>query len=102
MASVRYTIKVCLCVFQFRCCGAENYTDWLLQGSHENISFVSHSCCHADSVACVNVVTTDMLTSTGKCEGVTKALDEVNRKVIMIPYMEISVTMMRGFKGPKE
>ncbi|XP_031690832.1 CD63 antigen-like [Oncorhynchus kisutch] len=43
----------------FRCCGAENYTDWLLQGSHGHISFVSHSCCHADSVACVNVVTTD-------------------------------------------
>ncbi|XP_038836295.1 CD151 antigen-like [Salvelinus namaycush] len=43
----------------FRCCGAENYTDWLLQGSRENISFVPHSCCHVDSVACVKVVTTD-------------------------------------------
>lgn len=59
MVSVRYTVKVCLCAFQFRHCGAENYTDWLLQGSHGNISFVPHSCCHVDSVACVKVVTTD-------------------------------------------
>ncbi|XP_014048273.1 tetraspanin-36-like [Salmo salar] len=44
----------------FRCCGAENYTDWLLQSSHGNISFVPHSCCHVDSVACVKVVTTDI------------------------------------------
>lgn len=43
-----------------------------------------------------------MLTSTGKGERVTKALDEVRKKVIMIPYMGIAVTMMRGFKGPKE
>ncbi|CAB1341719.1 unnamed protein product [Coregonus sp. 'balchen'] len=43
----------------FHCCGAGNYTDWLLQSSHGNISVLPHSCCHVDSVACVKVVTTD-------------------------------------------
>ncbi|KAK6311603.1 hypothetical protein J4Q44_G00172670 [Coregonus suidteri] len=49
----------------FHCCGAENYTDWLLQSSHGNISVLPHSCCHVDSVACVKVVTTDNIYQRG-------------------------------------
>ncbi|XP_024288961.1 uncharacterized protein LOC112258669 isoform X2 [Oncorhynchus tshawytscha] len=80
----------------FHCCGAENCTDWLLQSSHGNISFVPHSCCHVDYVACVKVVTTDNIYQRGFVQVIKESL---KRNLVWLGAACIVLGLIEGSDG---
>lgn len=51
------TLTRCFVAFQFHCCGAENYTDWLESSGWKRNNSVPDSCCRVEREDCGNNIT---------------------------------------------